>query len=601
MPFDGLVMHAVRSELTKNVIGGRIEKISQPSRNEVILHIHSKGSKFMLLMSANASDARVHLTRKTFRNPPSPPNFCILLRKYICGGRITGLRQPGLERILEISIDSANEIGDITSKTLVIEVMGKHSNIILLNESRKIIDSITHVDFSISSIREVMPGREYLPAPSQQKTDPLDTSRSEVLDFLSGSESSSELERRLVNSYTGISPFSVRRLIREIDQPQLNSGQLSGALADAFVNLIHKVKLDSFDPCIIFGWNNQPKDFHCFFGKSCNPEMVKQDQASKIEYEVIKPFESVSLAIDSFYSMKNDASLFLQEKSNLNSTVRHRLEKCIKKIGIQQDKIKNSAEREKLRTYGELLTANLYRLKDWPESISVLNYYGDPPEEIIIELNPKISPAQNAQNYFKKYIKAKNTFEAASRQLKELQDEQSYLESLLFQLEQAEDINDLSEIRDELVSEGIVVSSVKAKKSEQALPPRLFISSDGFTILVGRNNRQNDKLTLKTAARQDIWLHTKDIPGSHVIIRSDKEEVPDNTLLEAAGIAAWFSKARMSSKVPIDYTRVKNVKKPGGAKPGYVIYENFKTIYVTPESELIERLSAKKESELTGE
>ncbi len=597
MPFDGLVMYAVCSELTKNIIGGRIEKISQPSRNEVVLHIHSKGSKFMLLMSANASDARIHLTRKAFRNPPSPPNFCILLRKYIFGGRITGLRQPGLERILEISIDSANEIGDIKGKTLVIEVMGKHSNIILLNESRKIIDSITHVDFSISSIREVMPGREYSPAPSQQKSDPLNITSDEVLNCLSGSDSSNELEKRLVNSYTGISPFFVRRLVQETDQPQLNAEQLLQALSDAFVSLIHKAVMDRFDPCIIFDENSQPKDFHCFFGHSFISEQVEQNNAVKMKYEVIKPFKSVSDAIDSFYISRSEAASFLQEKAKLTSAVKYKKEKCTKKIGIQQDKINNVSEREKLRTYGELLTANLYKLKDWPESISVLNYYNDPPEEIIIELNPKISPARNAQNYFKKYVKAKNTFEAASRQLKELQGELSYLESLLFQLEQAEDIVDLYEIRDELVSEGIIVSSVKSRKSEHALPPRRFVSSDGFTILVGRNNRQNDKLTLKTAAAQDIWLHTKDIPGSHVIIRSDKKEIPDNTLLEAAGIAAWFSKARMSSKVPIDYTRVKNVKKPGGAKPGYVIYENFKTIYVTPESELIERLSEEKESE----
>ncbi len=594
MPFDGIVMRAVSHELSGFIIGGRIEKIYQPQKEEIVIQIHNAGKKFRLLLSANASNARVHITQALYDNPSTPPNFCILLRKYLSGGRITCLSQPGLERILEFNIESANEIGDITLKTLVIEVMGKHSNIILLNCGRKIIDAIKHIDFSTSRLREVLPGRDYDYPQTQEKLDPLTISPNEITLKLGQINDIRELEKKLVAAFTGISPFfSSHAAITISDSliPNENLDKDNVMLASkALFDLFQKIKLNRFNPYIITDNESKPIEYHSLW---IIKDKKDQDQVQN-QYSGdccnMCFLNSVSRAIDLYYIQKSTSSRFNQRKTELMKAIVQNLEKCNKKICIQQEKLDLVSDRENLKIYGELLTANLYRIQEEVSEIRVDNYYSDSNEEITINLDSSISPSKNAQRYFKKYNKARSTFKAASSQLQQLLDERSYLESILNELELSEDESNLEEIKSELINEGILKTIGKSKISNIPSEPLSFTSSDGYKILAGKNNRQNDRLTLKVAQNTDVWMHTRNIPGTHVIIRSEKMNVSDNTLTEAAMIAAYFSKARQSSNVPVDYTLVRHVKKPSGSKPGFVIYDNFKTINVTPDKEAIEKM-----------
>lgn len=592
MPFDGIVMRAVLYELSNSIIGGRIEKIYQPQKEEIVIQIHNAGKKFRLLLSSNASNTRVHITQASYDNPSTPPNFCILLRKYLLGGRITCLSQPGLERILEFNIESANEIGDITLKTLVIEVMGKHSNIILLNQNRKIIDAIKHIDFSTSRLREVLSGRDYDYPLTQDKLDPLTITLDEITSKLGLINDIRELEKKLVAAFTGISPFFASQVVHAISDSLMsneNSDKNNVILAaKAVFDLFQKIKLNRFKPYIISDTENKPTEYHSLW---VTRDIKDQGQSlySGVQCNICF-LDTVSHAIDSYFTQKSISNRFNQKKSELIKTVTQNLEKCNKKINIQEEKLDQVSDRENLKIYGELLTANLYRIQEGTSEVCVSNYYSDSNEEITIKLDSSISPSKNAQRYFKKYNKAKSTFDAASSQLQKLLDERNYLESILNQLELSEDESNLEEIRIELINEGILKTVGKSKISNIPSEPFSFISSDGFKIMAGKNNRQNDRLTLKVAQNTDVWLHTRNIPGSHVIIRAEKRNVSDNALAEAAMIAAYLSKARQSSNVPVDYTLVRYVKKPSGSKPGFVIYDNFKTINVTPEKEAIEKM-----------
>lgn len=580
MPFDGIVMKAVSKELRHCLLGGRIEKVFQPDREDILIHVHNQGKKYKLIISANAASSRIHLTQSAVENPKCPPNFCILLRKYFSGGRIKDINQSGLERILEISVESTNDIGDLSTKILVVEIMGKHSNIILLNQNRKIIDSIKHIDFSISRIREVLPGRDYIYPLSHNKTNPLDIGLGDIIALFNPVKDVRELEKLLVNNYIGISPYISREFIQYIGQLSFESGQTDiqsniETAANAFYNLMVKIKAECFQPYIIFNDFHEPIDYHSVLLR---------------EIKDIKLFNSVSHAVDEFFFERQKTNKFLQRKSELAKLVQNHLAKCVKKISIQQDKIDQVSDMDTLKLFGELITSNLYRINHGDDEITVNNYYSNAYEEKTIKLDPNISPSQNAQRFFKKYSKAKNTHEAASSILKTLRKEEDYLQSILYQLELCENEEDLADIKDELIAEGMISSTVRMKKADKPSAALQFISSDRFVIFVGKNNRQNDKLTLKQSFNSDIWLHTRNIPGSHVVIRTDKKDVPENTLFEAAEIAAYFSKARYSSNVPVDYTFVRNVKKPSGAKPGFVIYENFKTLFVTPDKEKVDSL-----------
>lgn len=586
MPFDGIVMKAVIHELNTTILGGKIEKVFQCSNDELILHIYNKGKIFKLLVSANGSHARINLTQSDTQNT-TLANFCLLLRKHLIGGKILELFQPGLERILEIKIENKNELREKVQFILIAEIMGKHSNIILLNQNRKIITCMKYIDFNISRLREILPGRDYVYPKTQEKHDPLNVTFDKVIEIISSISDIKELEKKLVNNFTGLSTFIAREIVYNTitktnsnENDEISFEEKVYISAKSFLEVFQKVKTNQFQPYIIYATDNIPIDYHVIRSKLY------------LNYEIVD-FQSINEVIDNFYYQKNKIEHFNNSKTKLIKIISQHLNKCNQKISILQERLQEAANAEKYKLYGELLTVNLYRIKEGISEVIVDNYYNN--EKILIKLDPNISPAQNAQNFFKKYSKAKATYEATTTQLQTLLNEQAYLENILYQLEISETEDDLLEIKNELISQGIINEHPGPKKSKQITKssnPYQFISSDGFEILVGKNNQQNDKLSLKIANNTDIWLHTKNIPGSHVIIRTEKKEVPEKTLFEAANIAAYFSKARFSSNVPVDYTTVKNIKKPRNAKPGFVVYENYKTIIVTPQKELIDKLKS---------
>jgi len=581
MPFDGIVLRAVTNELESTLINGKIEKISQLSRDDVLMNIYSRGSKYRLIFSANASYPRVHLSNTEIDNPPIPFNFCILLRKHLLGSKITQFSQPGLERILEIKFEGTDEIGDPITRFLVIEIMGKHSNIILLNHNRKIIDAIKHIDSEISRIREILPGRDYIYPNTQNKLSIFDTKSDKKIREIFSEKDRDSIPKSILDSFSGFSPFASNEFAAEVFST-INSKDYSDIASKVLLEIKQALNSNSTKPYISYTKNAIPSDIHCLFPHHFDDTSIHN-------------YDSISKALDEYYLSKSVNNKMSSKKAELINSVNKRLEKCLKRIQIQTKNISDSSEKDNFKLFGELITSNLYRIIEGMEEIKVINYYDPNSEEIVIPLNPNIPPANNAQSYYKKYSKIKKTFESATVQLSQLEREKYYFENLLFQIEETNYDYELGEIKSELINEGIISSDViKNKKIPVISVPAEFISSDGFTILVGKNNRQNDYLTFKTASRTDIWLHTRNIPGSHVVIRAEKKEVPEASLLEACLLAAYHSKARTSTHVPVDYTFVKHVKKPGGAKPGFVIYENFKTITVDPHVSIIEKLQTKK-------
>lgn len=584
MPFDGIVAKCVAVELREALIGGRVEKIFQPEPDEIIINIRSKGQNLKLLMSASPNYPRIHLTSTAKENPAVPPVFCMLLRKHISGGRITDIEFENFERIIAICIEATNELGDLTYKKLLIEVMGRHSNVILLNNEDKILDAIKHVDSDISSVREIMPARPYSLPPSQDKLNP------EVLDpiVLFGTSKILEgtsIESFLLNNIKGFSPVLCREVCFRSDvEGKFPASALTGEMIErlkaALSGIISEIKECSFKPCIIFKDKNfeAPYDFHCL---------------PMLQYTAVKDFDSISFVLDEFYSSKDRAERLKQKKADLLKVLGNSLDRCNKKIALQQEKLRDVADRENLRLFGELITANIYCISGNMKSVSVLNYYSENNEYVDIPLDENLTPQENAQRYFKRYAKAKNAFTHTNKQLEESFAELEYLESVLQLLENCTSLQDINEIRQELAEQGYVSQSKRkqAKKQDKASAPLHFKSSDGLDIFVGKNNKQNDLLTMKLASSNDIWLHTRNIPGSHVIIKKLQQDIPDSTLLEAAMLAAYYSRAKLSSNVPVDYTTVKNVKKPAGAKPGMVNYENFKTIIVTPDEAKVNELA----------
>jgi len=527
MPYDGLVTRTIKNELSQLILLGKIDKIHQPSKDEVILHIRNNRINYKLLLSSNASNCRTHLTNYDKPNPTRPFNFCMVLRKYLLGAKILNISQFSNDRILEFDFENINELGDKESKTLIIEMMGKHSNIILLNNNRNIIDSIKHVDFEMSSVREVMPGRPYEYPPIHDKVNPFETSH--------------ELTE---NNYIGISILG----FNEIKKIGLS-------------NLINT----SPKPCIIY----QAEKLVDFYFTV--PTTLKNTN--------IKSFDTMSESIDEYYNTKLNLAALNSYKSELSQLISKLLNKTEKKLKIAQNKIKESSNLEEYKIKGELISANIYRIKPNEEKITLENFY-DEYKPIELKLNPYITPAQNAQAYFKKYNKLKNTISACSLQEEELSNETKYLESILFSIDNANSREDLTLVKDELITSGYLKES--KKKEKETTSSYLSFNYMGFEILVGRNNIQNDMLTFKVAMKNDIWLHAKNIPGSHTIIKTQNKEVPNEVLEYAASLAALHSKAKNSPKVEIDYTKAVYVKKIHGAKPGMVTYTNFKTVYVEP-------------------
>ena len=586
MALDGITTSAIVSELKAALLGGRIDKIHQPLADEIRMTIRGLGSGAKkIIISANSAHPRIHLTESSRENPMTAPLFCMVMRKHIAGGKIIDIVQPNFERIIILRIESANEMGDITTKNLILEIMGKHSNLILTDETGKILDSIKRVTHEKSSVREVLPGKEYVFPPSQDKKNPLLAEQADFL-FSLHLQEGRKLQEFLYQTYTGISPvmageICTRAGLDASDSCQETTLENSERLFAAFEKTMQEVKAEDFHPAIYYQKeNNRIVDF----------AVLKMQQFQSLAQ---KPFPSVSALLEGFYQERDNAAHIRQKAQDMRKLVTNHIERCVKKKEIQLKTRRETKGMDLWKKKGELLTANIYAVPQGVTTFKTIDYYEESMPEIEIAIDPAKTPAENAQKYFAKYNKAKRTLAALEIQEKQNNEELAYLESVLNALENAKEDADLSEIRTELAESGFIRRQVQKKgqqKPKKAKPLR-YISSDGYEILVGKSNLQNDELTLRTAEPTDLWMHTKDIPGSHVIIRTNgQNELPETTMEEAANLAAFYSKAKNSSTVPVDYTQRKNIKKPNGAKPGMVIYLTNKTIYITPDEARIQQM-----------
>lgn len=586
MALDGITTSAIVSELKAALLGGRIDKIHQPLADEIRMSIRGLGSGAKkIIISANSAHPRIHLTESSRENPMTAPLFCMVMRKHIAGGKIIDIVQPNFERIIILRIESANEMGDITTKNLILEIMGKHSNLILTDETGKILDSIKRVTHEKSSVREVLPGKEYVFPPSQDKKNPLLAEQADFL-FSLHLQEGRRLQEFLYQTYTGISPvmageICTRAGLDASDSCQETTLENSERLFAAFEKTMQEVKAADFCPAIYYQKeNNRIVDFAVL--------IMQQFQGL-----AAKPFPSVSALLEGFYQERDNAAHIRQKAQDMRKLVTNHIERCVKKKEIQLKTRRETKGMDLWKKKGELLTANIYAVPQGVTTFKTIDYYEESMPEIEIAIDPAKTPAENAQKYFAKYNKAKRTLAALEIQEKQNNEELAYLESVLNALENAKEDADLSEIRTELAESGFIRRQAQKKgqpKPKRAKPLR-YISSDGYEILVGKSNLQNDELTLRTAEPTDLWMHTKDIPGSHVIIRTNgQSELPEATMEEAANLAAFYSKAKNSSMVPVDYTQRKNIKKPNGAKPGMVIYLTNKTIYITPDEARIQQM-----------
>lgn len=588
MSFDGIVVKSVVYELLNLLNNGRIEKIYQPENDEIVLSIRNDNKNYKLLVSASSSNPRVYITSETKTNPMTPPMFCMLLRKHIQSGKIVDIYQYSMDRAICIDIQSLDELGVLSVKTLVVEIMGKHSNIILIDKgSNKIIDSVKRVPASISSVRQILPGLEYKNPPSQNKLLPFNLNKCDLIDLSDKSEKGMPIFKMLYGNIIGLSPLLAREICYRANlDDSLIVGQLDDDKIDNLYNSFKKfygdVHSNIFSPTIVM---NKDQDEIVAFSAI---DMLQYGSLPKIHYN------SINGLLENFYVARDKIDRIKHKSSDFKKSITVKLDRTLNKLAKQKEELLEAEEREIFKIYGDLLTANLHKIEKKQSYIVLENYYREDLEEVCINLDPRLSPIQNAQKYYKKYNKLKNAYQLVSEQIVQTQEEVDYLENVLISLENCTELKELEEIRDELVNEGYIkksFSKVKKKEKEVLSSPLHFISSDGYDIYVGKNNKQNDNLTLKFANKEDIWMHTKNIPGSHVIIKKKEGQIPENTTIEAAMLAAYHSKARLSSNVPIDYTERKNVKKPSGAKPGMVIYDYYNTVYVTPEKELINKLT----------
>ncbi len=580
MALDGALLRHLRIELEEKLLGARVDKIYQPSREELILALRTREASFRLLVSARANSARIHLTEIPLENPKEPPMFCMLLRKRLTGARLTALRQPGLERVLHLDFESIDELGDRVILTLSAEIMGKYSNIILTGQDGRIIDAIKRVDSEMSSQRLVLPGLSYQPPPAQNKLDVLETSPAKLSAALKTLPGDMELSKALLTLIFGVSPIVCRELAFSVgrgapltaktltEEQSFRVGFFYGKLRETVENI-------TGTPHFAVDAQKKPLDFTF--------TDIHQYGSSAIIYKG----DSFSKMLDDFYRERDQHERMRVKEQDLLRNLSTISERLSRKITAQRGELLQSAKRGELKVCGDLLSANMYSIEKGLTSVKLPNFYeeGEPLKEI--RLNPALSASQNAQKYYKDYRKAKTAETVLSQQIELAQKEMEYLESVLDSLSRAESDRDLEEIREELREQGYLKTPRdKRQKAVSLGEPREYKVSDGFTVLVGKNNRQNDRLTFKIANKNDIWLHTKNIPGAHTLLLTGGRSPTEGAIADAAKLAAFHSKARNSSQVAVDYTQVRNVSKPQGAKPGMVIYVKYKTVFVTPDREL---------------
>ncbi len=559
MAFDGIVVADLVHEFRNELIGGRIAKIAQPETDELLLTIKTNDGQRRLLISADASLPLIYLTDANKPAPMTAPNFCMLLRKHIGGGRIVDIRQPKLERIIHFTIEHLDELGDLCRKELIVEIMGKHSNIIFCTSDGTIIDSIKHVSAQMSSVREVLPGREYFIPDTMHKADPLTVDADTFTGLLK--EKPMPVSKAVYTSFTGISPVTAEEIchLAGLDSAipaKEYSEDILFHLYTQFTIYLSAIKEGRFTPAIYYD-GREPKEFaslplNHFDGYEC------------------REYASISEVLSTFYSTRSLLTRIRQKSADLRHIVQTALERNRKKYDLQLRQLKDTENREKFRIYGELINAYGYNVEEGARKLDALNYYTN--EMVSIPLDPTKTPQENAQRYFAKYNKQKRTFEALSELSKETLEDINYLESVQTALDIALTEEDLAQIREELAGAGYIRRRFTKKKVRIKNDPLHYISSDGYHIYVGKNNLQNEELTFHFAFGNDWWFHAKQAPGSHVIVKSNGDELPDRTFEEAGRLAAYYSSMRGSDKVEIDYIQKKHVKKPNGAKPGFVVY-----------------------------
>ena len=576
MAFDGITISALVAEFNDKLLNGRLYKIAQTESDELLLTIKNGKNQYRLLISANASLPLIYLTDKNKPAPLTAPNFCMLLRKHINNGRIISITQPGLERIVDFEIQHLDELGDIKTKHLIIELMGKHSNIIFVNEGT-ILDSIKHVNSIMSSVRQVLPGKEYFIPHTSEKLNPLDVEK-EVF-FKTVFSKPMPLSKAIYTSFTGISPTIAENICYE---GKFDSSMPANVLEHGdqnivwmyFYQLINKVKNCDFIPTI--------------YEKNGKPEEYGVTILSTYSDCTTTSFESISTLLETYYSKKNLYTRMRQKSVDLRKIVTNALERDNKKYNIQLKQLKDTEKKDKFKEYGDLLTTYGYSIKEGSKEFETVNYYNG--ETVKITLDPTISPIENAKKYFNKYSKLKRTSEALETIIVETKNSIDYLESINVAIDMATTEDDLKAINEELVQTGFIKKKHTNKKVKNNSKPLHFISSDGFDIYVGKNNIQNEHLTFKVATGNDWWFHSKSFPGSHVIVKCNNQELPDKTFEEAARLAAFYSKGSNQDKVEIDYIQKKHVKKVAGAMPGFVIYHTNYSMIAEPNIDNIKEI-----------
>jgi predicted ribosome quality control (RQC) complex YloA/Tae2 family protein len=575
MSFDGIFLNSIKNDLYKKLTGGRVDKIYQPDKNEIIISIRNNGVNYKLLMTATSSSPRLHITGLSRKNPQEPPMFCMLLRKHLTSAHVLDVKQINFDRILEITFECKDELDTTVNKSLIIEIMGKHSNIIFMNTDTKIvIDSIKRVAENISSVRQIYPGIKYVIPPEQDKLNPLEVTEEIFLHTIEKSNDGLVIYNFFYKSFMGLSPFISKEICFLTG---LNESTYIGELNDeckiklwtAFNHIMGKIKANDFCFNIYLDENSEQTGFYCL-------------DVQYLKTSIKNQYDNPGNLLDEYYYEQDNKNKINQKVASLIKSMNTKIERDRKKVEKQRNELLNAEDRDKYKIYGDLILANLYKIPE-NHKLTVINYYDPEQKEITIPLDPRLNLSQNSQKFFKKYNKLKKAVEELQKLIEISLNEIQYLENILYSIEACETTDDLDEIYNELISEGIMKKKSKVKKEKEFKPEFMtFISSGNHEILVGKNNLQNDMLTFKVGKKDDYWFHAKSIPGSHVIIRTNGDELTDDEYVEAARIAAYYSKGKNSSSVEIDYTKKSNLKKPPNAKPGFVIYDTNYSMMVEP-------------------
>ena len=587
MPLDALCLSGLVHELDQSVTGGKIDKIYQPGRDEVVLALRAPAGNVKLLLSANPSHPRAHLTQISRENPDKPPMFCMLLRKHLSGARLLELVQPPMERVVDLRLEALDELGDRVERRLVLEAMGRHSNLILLDGEGRIMDCLRRVDSDMSARRQVLPGLFYRLPPAQEKLAPSSLDRAALESALAAAPEESQADKWLLDTFGGLSPLICRELAfraggaTDARLHQMGEGGRS-RLLDELEGLLRSVQENSFTP-VMLEKEGHPSDF------TFQPISQYGPAVSCV------PFPSFSALLDRFYEQRENQERVHQRGQDLIRSVTNARDRAARKIGLQEQELAATRDRERLRQFGDIITSNLHAMEKGMSRLTAADFYDPECPQIHIPLDPLLTPQQNAAKYYKEYNKAKTAESILTLQLEKGRRDLDYLNSVLEAIALAEGERDLQEIRQELTDTGYLRRPSKARDRGKrvASKPMEFRSSSGLRISVGKNNTQNDLLTTKQAFKSDLWFHTQKIHGSHVILWTEGGQPDLTSIQEAAQLAAWFSQGRASGKVAVDYTPVKYVKKPGGARPGMVVYTTYETAYVAPDGELARRLRVK--------